>query len=217
MQQTGTWVVAAFDFDGTLTRRRHSLLPFLHFLCGPRALARTLTAHGGKLGAGVALDVFDAGARRARAKEDMLRDLLLGRRHEDVWDAGDAFARRLAAGPGLRPELVSRLRWHREQGHEILIVSASLEAYVEPFATALGGAHVLATKLRNAPDGTLTGELDGVNCRGAEKVRRLREWGLSPDIELWAYGDSSGDRELLQAAHVPHRVGRGARCPTPPS
>ena len=57
-------------------------------------------------------------------------------------------------------------------------------------------------------DAQCSGRLDGPNCRGPEKVRRLREWfdrqGLDrADLTLWAYGDSSGDRELLAWADHP--------------
>ena len=50
----------------------------------------------------------------------------------------------------------------------------------------------------------VTGRLDGPNCRGPEKLRRLHEWlrgeELSDRAEIWAYGDSAGDRELLAGA-----------------
>lgn len=204
-------VIAAFDFDGTLTRR-DTLLPFLRFLCGPRALARSLLRHSLSLGTAV---TFDRPAQRDGVKEGVLRELLAGRPRDDVQAAGEHFARRLGKGPPgmrLRPAPLSRWHWHREQGHDIVIVSAALDAYVAPFAQALGGgAAVLATRLLVAEDGTLTGGLEGLNCRGAEKVRRLRDWNPRPDAELWAYGNSSGDRELLAAAHVGHRVGPGGR------
>ncbi|MGH9000745.1 MAG: haloacid dehalogenase-like hydrolase, partial [Acidimicrobiia bacterium] len=50
--------------------------------------------------------------------------------------------------------------------------------------------------------GRLTGALLGANCRGAEKVARLREWlgGEELEVDLWAYGDSRGDAELLALA-----------------
>ena len=48
-----------------------------------------------------------------------------------------------------------------------------------------------------------TGQLEGGNVRGPEKVRRVREWLGAGEVELWAYGDSAGDRELLAAADHP--------------
>ncbi|MGZ3305072.1 MAG: HAD-IB family hydrolase, partial [Asticcacaulis sp.] len=41
-------------------------------------------------------------------------------------------------------------------------------------------------------------------CRGEEKMRRLREvFGDGLDLDL-AYGDTSGDREMLAAAKTGH-------------
>jgi len=91
-----------------------------------------------------------------------------------------------------------------------VIVSASYESYVRVVAGALGDIAVVATRLE-ADEGRCTGRLDGANCRGPEKVRRLHAWleaeGLARDeITLYAYGDSSGDRELLAWSDHPHRV-----------
>ena len=72
---------------------------------------------------------------------------------------------------------------------------------------------MLATRLAVGADGRLTGELDGANCRGPEKVRRLHEWldtahGGRSAVEVVAYGDSPGDREMLADADEPHWVGK---------
>ncbi len=64
-----------------------------------------------------------------------------------------------------------------------------------------------------------TGDLDGPNCRGAEKVHRLHAWldehhGGRCGVEVVAYGDSPGDRELLADADAAHWVGAGAMTAT---
>ncbi|MGH3321141.1 MAG: HAD-IB family hydrolase [Streptosporangiaceae bacterium] len=237
--------MAAFDVDGTLTRR-DTLLPFLSYVCGRRALAACLLGRSARLGVSMALDRDRA---RGRVKESVLRDLLAGRRDDDVREAGERFAGRLVDGPWLRPDTSERWRWHRELGHEVVIVSASLEAYLIPFAALIGGAEVLATRLSVGDDGRLTGGLEGINCRGPEKLARLCAWSrgdvfagvpgegpkeepeekagpgsparfhrpLGDGIELWAYGDSSGDRELLAAAQMAHRIRRRRRLPSRPA
>ena len=48
--------------------------------------------------------------------------------------------------------------------------------------------------------GRLTGAMEGVNIRGPEKARRLKKLLKSESVELWAYGNSSGDREMLEMA-----------------
>lgn len=194
-------VVAAFDVDGTLTVR-DCVVPFLARLSGGRARlgARLARRPIGLLGAAARAD-------RDAVKAVATRAVLAGRDLERVEDEGRAFAG-LITRSWLRADTLARLRWHREQGHRVVLVSASYEVYVTPLAAALG-ADAVATRLATA-DGTLTGALDGPNCRGGEKVVRLRAWQAAAGVdgaELWAYGDSAGDDELLAAADHAVRVG----------
>ena len=125
----------------------------------------------------------------------------------DVAAAGTAYAARLWAAQRFRPEMLERLAWHRAEGHRIVVVSASLDSYLGPLAPKLGVDHVISCSLA-AEDGVLTGRLVGGNVRGAEKVRRLEAWLAGTPAELWAYGDSAGDDELLAFADHPTRVER---------
>ena len=94
---------------------------------------------------------------------------------------------------------VDRLRWHQEQGHRIVIVSASLDRYVLPVGAHLGVEDVIATSLEINPEGRLTGRLLGPNVRTHEKARRLRAL-LGEQPVAFGYGDSEGDREMLAMA-----------------
>jgi phosphatidylglycerophosphatase C len=197
--------VAAFDFDGTLSRQ-DSLRPFLELVVGRQQLYREL-ARRAPVFAGLAVGIGDRDVEKAR----LVGRLLAGRSADAVREAGAGYARSLTEGDALRPEMLERLAWHRAEGHEIVIVSASLDVYLEPLAPRLGVGHVLCTRLGVGPDGRLDGRLDGGNVRGPEKVRRVREWLAGADVELWAYGDSAGDRELLAEADHAHKVGRRGR------
>jgi phosphatidylglycerophosphatase C len=57
----------------------------------------------------------------------------------------------------------------------------------------------------------LTGRLDGLNVRASQKALRLAEILGPGPVELWAYGDSAGDREMLAMADHPTLVGRRDR------
>src|SRR5262249_48889542 len=141
-------------------------------------------------------------ATRERLKEALLAALLGGREEDEL--------RRRAAGwaasrlPGVvRPAALGRPRGHRTRGHRAGLVSASLEILLEPWARAAGIDDVLATGME-VRDGRLTGRLAGPNCYGGEKVARLRALlGDLDAVELYAYGDSRGDRELLATARHP--------------
>ncbi len=189
-------VVAAFDFDGTLSTR-DNVLPFVREAVGGRRLALAL---------GVAAPHF-AVRRRDAAKAALLRHTLAGLDDAELRALGEHFAG-VVVEQHLRPDAVERVEWHRRQGHELVLVSASLTHYLDPIGARLGFDAVLATELAVGPDGRLTGELAGANVRGEEKVRRLEAWLDGEAAFLWAYGDSGGDRELLARCDRPIRVGR---------
>ncbi|HEX2063527.1 MAG TPA: HAD-IB family hydrolase [Acidimicrobiales bacterium] len=198
--------VVAFDLDGTLTRR-DTLLPFLRRACGGTRTSRAVLAQSL-----LVLRYLGGGGVRDRLKVGLLGQLLRGLELAALEESAEAFAD-LVTGSRLRPLVRERLDWHRDQGHELVIVSASPELYVAPIGRRLGFGAVLGTRLECDADGRLTGRLVGRNCRGREKVARLREW-LGPEAAfLYAYGDSAGDKELLEAADVGVRVVRGRLPP----
>ena len=197
-------VVAAFDFDRTLSTR-DNVVPFLVHVAGWSRTAASL-----------ARSIPDLVRRdRDAIKARLVRDLLAGREAADVRELAAAFADECVAHH-LRTDVVERAEWHREQGHERVVVSASFECYVAPVVARLGFDAALATRLALGPDGLLTGALDGPNVRRAEKVRRLEAWAGTQAFELWAYGDSAGDRELFARADRAVRVQRAplSRRPT---
>jgi phosphatidylglycerophosphatase C len=182
--------IAAFDFDGTLTRR-DCMVPFLCRVAGSGAVVRALAAESPAMARG----------GRDGVKVGVLRRLLAGRSFADVTSRGELFAGDIM-DRRLRSDTVAILRRHQDAGDRTVLVSASLRPYLEPVATALGIDHVICTELE-VVDGVLTGEIVGGNCRGAVKATRLQAWmGDRPpdDGVLWAYGDSSGDDELLALA-----------------
>ncbi len=204
--------IAAFDFDGTISRR-DTLLPFLARACGisafSRAVARTApTAARARTGR-LTGDVH----HRDASKAALLQDLLRGREATWLHREGRRYAGVLDAK--LRPEMVEQIAWHRAAGHELVIVSAGLRTYLEPFAAAHGFHHVIAVELEEGETGRLTGNMVGPNVRGPEKAARLRSWfGGDHPAMLWAYGNSSGDRELLAMADVPVWVASGPKRAT---
>jgi phosphatidylglycerophosphatase C len=94
------------------------------------------------------------------------------------------------------------LRWHQQAGHRTVLVSASLGAYLRPLALRLGIDDVLCTDAKRSGE-RYGNRLDGRNCRADEKRRRFEQWLEERrwvHAEVWAYGDSAGDRQLLARA-----------------
>ena len=190
-------VIAAFDVDGTLTTR-DCVRPFLKRAAGRRRLLTSLLRRP------LATVVAAVRRDRDRLKEIIVGGSLRGKLISEVETIGEQFAQFVLVN-WLRPDTVKRLRWHQQAGHRTVLVSASLAAYLRPLALRLGIDDVLCT------DSTRSGErygdrLVGLNCRADEKRRRLEQWMEERrwiDAEVWAYGDSIGDRELLARADHP--------------
>ena len=192
--------MAAFDFDGTLTRGG-SVVPFLVSVRGLLPVALAVLATLPHL---VRAALF-SGTAADRSKEALFARLLAGLPADRVDAVAADFAEHHLARR-IRPEVRDRLDWHRKLGHRVVVVSASPECYVKVVGELLGADAVLATRL-GVGGGILTGHYEGRNCRGAEKYARLAGWLRSEGLSgggaqptLWAYGNGRGDLRLLSAA-----------------
>jgi phosphatidylglycerophosphatase C len=203
--------IAAFDFDGTLSRR-DTLVPFLAQASGRSRFVGAVSRLGIS-GARRNVDLRD----RDGLKEALLADLFTGREEEELRHLGARYARDLLSDQ-LRPDVLTRLEDHRRAGHELLFVSASLVYYLDPLAELLGVNAVLAVE-PEVRDGRLTGALARPNVRAEQKALRLREWMGEPEhgplegVELWGYGNSSGDHALLAMSDHAFWLGRPNKVP----
>ena len=135
------------------------MLPFVRRAVGPVRLGAGLVRSSHRLVA-AALDSH----RRDAAKAALVRHTLTGYDETALERVALQFADDVRASH-LRADVVERLDWHRGQGHETVVVSASFRDYLEPVARALGIDAVLATELE-VRAGRLTGRLVGANVRG---------------------------------------------------
>ncbi|MFM0515287.1 HAD family hydrolase [Paraburkholderia sp. RL17-373-BIF-A] len=195
--------VAAFDFDGTITTS-NSLRDFVRFTAGgPRLIYGALRAAPWFLG-------FLIGkCDRASAKAHFLAGALGGLTRPQLEAAAQRYATERL--PELiRPEMHARIQEHKRLGHRLVLVSASLTLYLRIFANSSGFDAVLATELEYQGD-YLSGRLGSRDCWGPEKVKRLQQWlgGDRPRV-LFAYGNSTGDREMLALADHAWLRGMGA-------
>ncbi len=136
---------------------------------------------------------------RGRLKAAATRRFLAGVSQSAIEADAQRFATRFA--PALfRPDAMRAWRRWQARGARLVIVTASPEIVIAPFARGLGATRLIGTRLAVDAAGRLTGAFEGVNCRGEEKVIRLREaFGQDLCLEA-AYGDTSGDTEMLALA-----------------
>lgn len=191
-------VVAAFDFDGTITYQ-DSLLPFLQFTSGQWKVYVKLLRE---------IPIFFCFLvgiySRQKAKERILAHFYRGMPLTLLKELGEAFAQE-PIKKYLRPEALRRLEWHQKLGHRCILISASIDVYLKPWALSMGFQDVICSQVEANEQGLVTGRLLGSNCWGEEKVRRLEELlGPRDQYILHAYGDSQGDKPLLAYSDFPH-------------
>jgi HAD superfamily hydrolase (TIGR01490 family) len=184
--------VAFFDFDGTLTTG-DTLMPFLKFVVGkPRYYWNLL------LVSPVLIAYLLNMVRNDVAKESVLKRYLAGYKIDELFSLGERFGKEVIPHM-LRAEGMERLRWHQRQGHECVLVSASLDIWLRSWAAQQGFTASLTTQL-SVINGRVSGDIKGSNCYGDEKVKKIMTY--TPDIherESYAYGDTDTDVPMLKA------------------
>lgn len=184
--------LALFDFDGTITTRDtlFEIIIFhkglLVFLIGMLRLSPNLVLFKLKM-------VSDR-----VAKEKVLQYFFSGTRSSDFeklcTDFSQSQLRKL-----IRPKALAKIQHHKNNGDRIVVVSASIQNWIQGWCTAQG-IELIATQLETS-DNTITGKLGTPNCNGLEKVVRIKNYLLVSDYEpIYAYGNSSGDKPMLDLA-----------------
>lgn len=185
--------IYAFDFDGTLTTK-DTLIEFIRFAKG------TIAFGCGFLRYAHLLVLMKLGLYpNWKAKQKVFAHFFKGIIIEDFDSICQAFA--ASSHHLLRPKGIEAIHQAQNEGAEVLIVSASIDNWVEPFFT---NVKVLGTQIE-VMDGKLTGRFLTKNCYGQEKVNRILSlYPNRQDYYLTAYGDSRGDKELLTFADESH-------------
>ena len=184
--------IAFFDFDGTITTD-DSLIKLIRFakgdvkfILGIIVLSPMLTIYKLKL------------IPNYKAKQYMLSYFFKGISQKKFIQTTDAYSLKHITKI-LRPKAMKKIAWHKEQGHRIVIVSASIECWLKPWCDE-NHLDLISTKLE-IKDGIVTGKFLTKNCYGIEKANRVKEsYNLSDYDHIYAYGDSRGDKELLELA-----------------
>ena len=185
--------IAFFDFDGTITTD-DSLLKFIRFVVGDRrfllglvVLSPMLVLYKLKL------------IPNYKAKQYMLSWFFKGMSEDAFFKVANEYSL-VHIDKILRPKAIEKINWHKNQGHKVVVVSASIECWLRPWCEK-NNLELIATKLE-IKDDIVTGKLLSKNCYGVEKVNRIKElYNLEKYDYIYAYGDSDGDKQMLSLAH----------------
>lgn len=189
--------LALFDFDGTITTK-DTFLEFIKFTHGP------LYFYAGFLLLSPFLVLMKLKLYpNWKAKEQVIGFFYKGKRITALEEKALEFTEQ-QINSLIRPKALTCLQNHLKNGDDVFIVSASASLWVKPFAQNVG-VPLLATELAQK-EGKLTGKLKGNNCYGPEKVNRIKDAvkQLEHYQRIYAYGDSSGDKEMLALSDRPY-------------
>ena len=185
--------LALFDFDGTITAS-DTFTPFLRF-----AVRRRRVLAGAVLLAPLSIAYHCRMVPACRARPIAARFGFRGEDASFVRELGLRYATQVLPDC-TRGAALDRIAWHQQQGDLVVVVSASLDVYLQPWCDSVGVACICTTL--EEEDGRLTGRYRGGDCSGEEKVRRIAGcYELSRFRTIYAYGDTAEDRAMLEMAH----------------
>ncbi len=185
-------VIAVFDFDGTITKT-DSVNDFLKYKFGSVRFYITLLS----LLPHILLYLLNHVSNQS-IKEKLFGKYLKNMSYSVYKELATEYA--IKKLPSIiKTEALKKIKWHQHKKHHIIIISASLYEWLKPWSEKNGIEEVISSKL-NVHSGKLTGKLDK-NCYGKEKVKLfLHKYPDRSSYYLYAYGDSQGDKDILNLA-----------------
>ncbi|MBV8251102.1 MAG: HAD family hydrolase [Chitinophaga sp.] len=184
--------IAFFDFDGTITTK-DTLWEIIRYQRGQKSLV------AGVVRLLPALLAFKMKRIPAQQMKERVLTHFFGTMSEVAFAEGCNRFCREALPTLIREQALQTIRQHQQQGHDVVVVTASATHWVAPWCEAIG-IKCIGSELE-VRDQVITGKLQGINCNGDEKVKRIRAvYNLEDYTNVYAYGDSSGDKPMLALA-----------------
>ncbi|HEV7381438.1 MAG TPA: HAD family hydrolase [Dyadobacter sp.] len=191
--------LALFDFDGTVTHKDSFLYFLLHTHSIPKIVFNALLVSPQLIAYKLGFMTNEA------AKMELFSAFYKGKPKErfDSWAAEfrpkiDAFTKTKALG---------RIQFHKERGDRVIVVSAGFDQILKHWCDK-EGIELIATRVE-IENNVITGRFNGPNCYGKEKVNRVKALlNIADYEEIYAYGDSAGDIEMMEIATNPLRSKR---------
>ena len=184
-----------FDFDGTLTYKDTMFL-YLKFYNSAKFNFQFLK----HVPLFILLKLKLANAEKV--KKSFISSILKGQSKTKIEEKSQQFFEKYY--PEIIRENAIEFIQNIDREHtESYLVTASLDIWVKPFAEKFK-MNLLATRAEFKNE-IFTGNFVGNNCNGGEKVHRIKEalQGKKFDKTI-AFGDTSGDKEMLEWANESH-------------
>jgi HAD superfamily hydrolase (TIGR01490 family) len=184
--------LALFDFDGTLTKQ-DTMFAFIRFAKGNAVFFLGMIL----LLPFLVLYKIHLIPNHV-AKRWLLAFFFRNKSYEQLVDEGKSFCEKKLPII-LRQNGLEKIKWHQQQNHRVIIVSASWQEWIKPW-TDSHNIELICT-IPEVKNQKLTGNFSTPNCNGQEKVNRIKQHvDLSLYKEIFAYGDTKGDLPMLSLA-----------------
>lgn len=188
--------VAFFDFDGTISKS-DSMIDFINSTFGRFALIKGLLILSPFLLL-YKLKLYNA----QKAKEKLLSYFFKGKSLEELKALGDEYGSHCLERI-VRDAAVERIAWHKQNNHDVYVVSASANIWLNHWCKS-NKVELICTKLE-FDNMVFQGKILGNNCNGKEKLKRIKqEVNVGKYDYVFCYGDSKGDKYMLEFADEPY-------------
>ena len=187
-------LLAIFDLDGTLTKR-DTYIPFLLFILKHRPIRIFYVSILPFFIVFFYFKIID----NNKLKQLFLSAFLKRAKVEKVLVLASQFVDQLLK-TGMSSIGLQLLRYHQDQGDNVLMATASFDIYVRILAKHLNVDEVVCTEAE-VVGGRFTGKINRLNCHGNEKLRRIKQYLGNIDKKMTiAYSDDIIDFPMLQWA-----------------
>ncbi|MGL5477527.1 MAG: HAD-IB family hydrolase [Clostridium sp.] len=195
--------LAIFDVDFTITRKE-TLMQFFKFMIHKdkkniKFLPRAIFS-----GALYGLKIYD----EKKVKQSFLK-FIDGIEEKDLENTVKEFYEEVLEKI-LYKDAIDMMKKLKKEGYKIYLISASPEFYLNEFYKIKEVDRVIGTKFKFS-SGKFTRMMDGSNCKGEEKVIRLKEVLKKENIQVdfknsYMFSDSLSDKPLLDLVGKPYLI-----------
>ena len=196
--------LALFDFDGTLCKK-DSFTGFIFYALKKRHIVK----QGIKILPWIQayyLNIYPANSMRLKLFKAMFKDA----KASEIQDIAEEYAYQLMAQ--LDVKIYQQLIDHQEQGDDVVLVSASIDIYLEVICHLLN-IDLICTKTEII-DGKYSGNYSTIDCSSEQKSLRIKEqYNLNLYDNIYAYGNSIEDLDMLSLADFKYMVGETKKLP----
>ncbi|GEP64609.1 phosphoserine phosphatase [Clostridium beijerinckii] len=195
--------LAIFDIDYTITKKETLMELFKYVIKKNKKNLRFLP-RAIYCGIMYAIGIYD----ERKVKETFLR-FIDGIKEEELAELVKAFYDERLKNI-LYDDALEMMKKLKNEGYDIYLISASPEFYVNEFYNIKEVNKVIGTKF-GFENGTFVRKMVGNNCKGEEKVRRLKEVLKDEKIEVdfkesYMFSDSLSDKPLLDLVGKPYLI-----------